>query len=253
MARLQIAPTRSNLFRIRDSLNLAREGYEILDKKSEVLTSELIHVAHDAAALQERVWAMLAEAYQALIVARLTMGREHLEWAALSVSKTTEVTIRPHSVMGVVIPAIESYGAPPEMPYGLGNTTTLLDEAAAQFRRVLAEIPALSETMTTVWRLARELQKTQRRVNALQYIFIPQYEETEAFIESALEEREREETFRLKRIKSKVARPEVAAPATREYTQPTRDIGQPTRNISGGRSAIYRDTGGGRMTSTEFG
>ena len=250
MARLQIAPTRSNLFRIRDSLNLAREGYEILDKKREVLTSELIHVAHDAAALQESVWAMLAEAYQALIAARLAMGREHLEWAALSVSKTTEVTIRPHSVMGVVIPAIESYGAPPEMPYGLGNTTVSLDEAADQFRRVLAEIPALSETMTTVWRLASELQKTQRRVNALQHIFIPQYEETVAFIESALEEREREETFRLKRIKSQVARPKVAAPATREYTQPTRDIGQPTRNISGGRGAVYRDTGGGRSTFT---
>ena len=87
--------------------------------------------------------------------------------------------------------------------------------------------------MTTVWRLARELQKTQRRVNALQYIFIPQYEETETFIESALEEREREETFRLKRIKSQVSRPKVAAPTTREYTQPTRDIGQPTRNIYG--------------------
>ena len=233
MPRLQIAPTRSNLFRIREALAFAREGYEILDKKREVLTTELIHIAHDAAALQERVWAMLAEAYQALITARLTMGREHLEWAALSVAETTEVTIRPHSVMGVVIPAIESHGAPPEIPYGLGDTTVSLDEAAARFRRVLAEIPTLSETMTTVWRLARELQKTQRRVNALQYIFIPQYEETEAFIESALEEREREETFRLKRIKSRVSRPKVAAPATREYTQPTRDIGQPTRNIYG--------------------
>ena len=92
MPRLQIAPTRSNLFRIRDALALAREGYEILDKKREVLTTELIHVAHDAATLQERVWALLAEAYQALITARLTMGREHLEWAALSVAETTEVT-----------------------------------------------------------------------------------------------------------------------------------------------------------------
>jgi V/A-type H+-transporting ATPase subunit D len=246
MARLQIAPTRSNLFRIRESLELAREGYEILDKKREVLTSELIHIAHDAAALQERVWAMLAEAYQALIVARLAMGREHLEWAALSVSETTEVTIRPHSVMGVVLPAIESYGAPVEIPYGMGNTTTSLDEATIRFRDVLAEIPALSEAMTTVWRLALELQKTQRRVNALQYIFIPQYKETVDFIESALEEREREETFRLKRIKSRVARPEVGGPETREYTQPTRDIGQPTRNISAGRGAVYRDIGGGR-------
>jgi len=120
------------------------------------------------------------------------------------------------------------------MPYGLGSTTVALDEAAACFRRVLAEIPVLSETMTIVWRLARELQKTQRRVNALQHIFIPQYEETVNFIENALEEREREATFRLKRIKSRVFHPTVG-PSSREYEQPHHDIG------------------GGRPTSREFG
>ena len=147
--------------------------------------------------------------------------------------------------MGVVIPTVKAHGEPPEMPYGLGDTTVALDEAVARFRRVLAEIPVLAETMTAVWRLARELQKTQRRVNALQYIFIPQYEETVAFIESALEEREREETFRLKRIKSRVARPTVGPPR-REYEQPYRDI-------SGGKSPIYRDIGGGKPTSHAFG
>ena len=245
MARLRIAPTRSNLLRTREALELAREGYEILDKKREVLTTELMHMAHDAAVLQERVWKLLAEAYRALEMARLSMGRERLEWAALSVNESVEVKVKPRSVMGVVIPSVEAHGAPPEMPYGLGETTIALDEAATCFRRVLAEIPVLSETMTTVWRLARELQKTQRRVNALQYIFIPQYEETIAFIESALEEREREETFRLKRIKSRVAQPTIG-PATREYVQPYRDIG-------GGKSPIYRDIGGGKSTSREFG
>ncbi len=245
MARLRVAPTHSNLIRIRESLELAREGYEILDKKREVLTTELMHVAHDAVALQEQVWKLLAEAYHALEMARLSMGRERLEWAALSVNETVEVEVKPHSVMGVVIPTVEAHGAPPEMPYGLGDTTGTLDEAVARFRSVLAEIPVLAETMTAVWRLARELQKTQRRVNALQYIFIPQYEETVAFIESALEEREREETFRLKRIKSRVAQPAIG-PAMREYAQPYRDIG-------GGKSPIYRDIGGGKVTSREFG
>jgi V/A-type H+-transporting ATPase subunit D len=230
----RIAPTRSNLLRTREALKLAREGYEILDKKREVLTTELMHVAHEATVLQERVWELLDEAYRALEMARLSTGRERLEWAALSVNETVEVEVRPHSVMGVVIPTVEAHGAPPEMSYGLGNTTVALDEAAARFRRVLAEIPELSETMTTVWRLARELQKTQRRVNALQYIFIPQYEETIAFIESALEEREREATFRLKRIKSQVVRPTIG-PSRREYEQP------------------YRDIGGGKPTSREFG
>jgi V/A-type H+-transporting ATPase subunit D len=204
---MRLAPTRSNLLSVRAGLKVAREGYEILDKKREVLTSELIHVAHHATELQTRVWALLAEAYQALAVARLSMGREHLEWAALSVNETIEVKVQLRSIMGVVIPKAESSGGPPEMPYGLGDTTVTLDEAAARFREVLAEIPELAETLTTVWRLARELQKTQRRVNALQYIFIPQYETTEAFIESALEEREREETFRLKRLKSRAQAP----------------------------------------------
>jgi V/A-type H+-transporting ATPase subunit D len=234
MSRLRIAPTRSNLLRIHEALKLAREGYEILDKKREVLTTEVVHVAHDATALQRQVWELLAEAYHALEVARLATGRERLEWAALSVNETIEVKVKPYSVMGVALPTVEAHGAPPGMPYSLGDTTVELDEAVACFRRVLTEIPEFSETMTTVWRLARELQKTQRRVNALQYIFIPQYEETVAFIESALEEREREETFRLKRIKSRVGRPTVG-PSRREYEQP------------------YHDTGGGNPTSHEFG
>ena len=87
------------------------------------------------------------------------------------------------------------------MPYSLGDTTASLDEASAAFSKVLLLIPQLSMVTTTVWRLAGELRKTQRRVNALQYIFIPEYEETVLFIVSSLEERDREETFRLKLLK----------------------------------------------------
>ncbi len=223
MAKLNVAPTRSNLLSLRESLEFAREGHEILDKKREVLTTELVHIAHDAAGMQERLWEEFEVAYAALEAARLSMGREHLEWVALSVNKTVEVEVKPHSIMGVVLPSVEASGAPPEAPYGLGDTTAALDEAFARFRKLLAEIPELAETMTTVWRLAQELQKTQRRVNALQYIFIPEYEETIAFIESALEEREREEIFRLKRLKSQAEPPEVG-PTTREYERPYRDV-----------------------------
>ncbi|MFN2285698.1 MAG: V-type ATP synthase subunit D [Anaerolineae bacterium] len=230
----KVAPTRSNLLRMRQALKLAQQGYEILDKKREVLTTELIHQAHNAATQQARVWAKLTTAYQALVEARLSMGREHLEWTALAVNKSVEVEIKLRSIMGVVIPTVEAHGEPPEIPYGLGDTTVALDEAVARFRQVLDEIPMLSEMMISVWRLARELQKTQRRVNALQYIFIPEYEEIVKFIESALEEREREEIFRLKRLKSKSSTARVG-PKTREYQQP------------------YRDIGGGKPTSYEFG
>lgn len=230
----QIAPTRSNLLRTRQALKLAREGHEILDKKREVLTAELIHRVHDAAMQQTQIRQKMDDAYHALMEARLSMGQEHLEWTALAVNKSVEVEIKLRSIMGVVIPTVEAHGEPPDMPYGLGDTTVALDEAVARFRQVLSEIPMLSEITTSVWRLARELQKTQRRVNALQYIFIPEYEAIVKFIESALEEREREEIFRLKRLKSKSTTARVG-PATREYQQP------------------YRDIGGGKPTSYEFG
>jgi V/A-type H+-transporting ATPase subunit D len=245
MPRINVPPTRSNLLRMKQDLRFAREGYEILDRKREVLTTELIRLAHDAEVLQQQVWNLLAAAYRALEKANLTMGQERVEWAALAANKTVEVQIKYRGVMGVPIPTIEAHGEPPEMPYSLGDTMATLDEASATFREALSRMPELSELMTSVWRLARELRKTQRRVNALQYIFIPDYEVTVAFIESALEEREREETFRLKRLKTRTARPTVGPP-TREYEQPYRDI-------AGGKSPIYRDIGGGGPRSGEFG
>jgi V/A-type H+/Na+-transporting ATPase subunit D len=223
MPRINVPPTRSNLMRMKQELAFAREGYEILDRKREVLTTELVHLAHDAEVLQEQVWKLLAAAYRAMEKAKLTMGQEHVEWAALAVNKTVDVQLKFRGVMGVSIPLVEARGGPPEMPYSLGDTTATLDEASAAFREVLGHIPEISELVTSVWRLAGELRKTQRRVNALQHIFIPDYEEAVDFIESALEEREREETFRLKRLKTKTARPTIGPP-TPEYEQPYRDI-----------------------------
>ena len=104
------------------------------------------------------------------------------------------------------IPEISARGEPLKLLYSLSGTNAALDEAAAAFREVVIKAPQLSQLATTVWRLAGELRKTQRRVNALQHIFIPQYEETVAFIISSLEEREREETFRLKWLKTKMTR-----------------------------------------------
>lgn len=201
MAKTNVPPTRSNLLRTRQDLRFAREGFEILDQKREVLAKELVRQANDAEELQDRTEIMLAEAYRVLEKAMLTMGREHVEWAALAVHKSVEVQLKFHGVMGIELPLIESNGKPPEMSYSLGDTSVSLDQASAAFREILSLIPELSRLVTTVWRLAIELRKTQRRVNALQYIFIPEYEETIAYIESSLEEREREETFTLKLLK----------------------------------------------------
>jgi V/A-type H+-transporting ATPase subunit D len=223
MPRLNIPPTRSNLLRIKQELQFVREGYQILDRKREILATELIHLAHDGEVLQKQVWELLAAAYRTLELARLTMGQEHVEWAALAVNKTVDVQLKLRSVMGVPVPTVEAHGGPPEIPYSPGDTTARLDEAGVAFNKVLSLIPELAELETSIWRLALELRKTQRRVNALQYIFMPDYEATVLFIQSELEEREREEIFRLKRLKTKAAQPTIGPPM-REYEQPNRDI-----------------------------
>jgi V/A-type H+/Na+-transporting ATPase subunit D len=206
MPTINVAPTRTNLIRIQKDLRFAREGYEILDRKREVLTTELVRVAHEADILQKEVWKLLETAYSALEKARLTMGSDHVEWVALAANKTVDVHLKLRGIMGVAIPVIEAGGDLPKMFYSLSGTSASLDEAAEAFREVVVKTPQLSMLVTTVWRLAGELRKTQRRVNALQHIFIPQYEDTVAFIVSSLEEREREETFRLKWLKSKTER-----------------------------------------------
>jgi len=203
MARINIPPTRSNLIRVKQDLQFAREGYEILNRKREVLTSELIRMAHDAEIMQKEVWHLIQHAYAALEKAQLSMGREHVEWAALAATKSVDVSLKFRGIMGVAIPMIEAHGEPQKLLYAPGDTTASLDEASFEFREVMARIPELSRLMTAVWRLANELRKTQRRVNALQHVFIPDYEETVIFIIATLEEREREDTFRLKLLKNR--------------------------------------------------
>ena len=204
MPQISIAPTRTNLIRLKKEIRFAKEGYAILDRKREALTGELVRVAKEADALQKEVWAMLRTAYEAMEKARLVMGSDHVEWASLAVNKTVDVRMRLRGIMGVAIPQIEASGEPPELLYSPGDTAAVLDEATAMFREVLLRIPQLSMLTAAVWRLANELRKTQRRVNALQHIFIPQYQEQIEFIVSSLEEREREETFRLKWLKTKM-------------------------------------------------
>jgi V/A-type H+/Na+-transporting ATPase subunit D len=211
MPLINLPPTRSNLIRVRQDLQFAREGYEILDQKRMVLAKELVRLAGDAEKLEQEMGQLTAIAYQALEKARMTMGRERVEWAALAVNKTVDVQLKYRGVMGIALPLIEASGKPPEMAYSLSDTAAALDEASSLFREVLSRLPELSRLVTSVWRLAIELRKTQRRVNALQYIFIPDYAETIAFIQGSLEERERAEIFRLKLLKSRASRP---APGT---------------------------------------
>jgi len=145
-----------------------------------------------------------AEAYQRLDVARAIMGTEQVRRLALSGQRSVDVEITPRSVMGVAVPMVRYEVLKAELTYGLGTTSVVLDQAQLEWDAVLALIGRLAEKVTTVWRLALELRSTQRRLNALEHLYIPMYTEAVARIEQALEEREREEFYRAKRAKAKL-------------------------------------------------
>src|SRR5512138_328142 len=126
MPQINVAPTRTNLIRLKKELRFAKEGYEILDRKREALTGELVRVAKEADALQKEVWALLETAYGAMDKARVVMGSDHVEWAALAVNKTVDVHMRMRGVMGVAIPMITATGEPPKLLYSPDGTAAVL-------------------------------------------------------------------------------------------------------------------------------
>ena len=206
MPRLKVAPTRSNLLKSKESLQLAREGYDLLEQKREVLLMELMQIVHDLRELQRQVEEKSAEAFAALESALLSMGNEAVRWAALSVTGEQDITLLHRSVMGVPVVTIQGVEAVSDALISPVGTGPALDEA----RRLFAELKPIlyrwSEVEISVWRLAAEIRKTQRRVNALENIFIPEYEDAVKTIEEVLEESDREEFIRKKKVKSVLER-----------------------------------------------
>ena len=205
MARLKLSPTRSNLLSVKQRLALAREGHQLLQRKRDVLIMEILRLIGDAERIQRQVEEQFRGAYAAMQNARAAMGTERVRRIALSRTHELDVRITPRSVMGVVVPSVR-YEAPEKaLFYGFGDTSVVLDQVQQEWTGVLALMGKQAETVTTVWRLALELRRTQRRVNALENIFIPSYEETLAYIQDTLDEKDREELFRMKRAKSRLA------------------------------------------------
>ena len=207
MPRLKVAPTRSNLLKSRESLQLAREGYDLLEQKREVLLMELMQIVHDLRELERQVEEKSADAFAALESALLSMGNEAVRWAALSVTKEEDITLLHRSVMGVPVVTIRGVETASDVlqasPMGTGPA---LDEARQLFAELTPILYRWSEVEISVWRLAAEIRKTQRRVNALENIFIPEYEDTVKAIEEILEESDREDFIRKKKVKSVLER-----------------------------------------------
>ncbi len=205
MARLNIPSTKSNFLRLSDELIFAREGRELLNEKREILIMEIMGILEDAHRKRLAMEKELTEAYKALAVAKVIMGSESVRRASLGIQSEAVVDIYDRSVMGVVVPVVQVKWNRTEKPrYGFVGTTFVLDKATKMFSTCLESLVELAEIETTLWRLAAELKKTQRRFNALDHILIPQYEETVKYIEYTIEEKEREILFQLKRLKEKL-------------------------------------------------
>ncbi len=204
MARIRTPATRSSLLAIKQHLKLAQEGHRLLDKKRDVLIMEILSLIGDAERAREQADEQFARAYASLQEARAVMGTQRVMRIALSRPREVRVRVIPRSIMGVVVPSVSCEGACRELSYGFGDTSVLLDQVREEWAAALDLIAQLAEKVTTVWRLALELRRAQRRVNALENIFIPSYQETVAYIQETLEEKDREELFRLKRAKAKL-------------------------------------------------
>ncbi|MEZ4657047.1 MAG: V-type ATP synthase subunit D [Caldilineaceae bacterium] len=167
-----------------------------------VLVHELLQMVDEAERSAREATARFRAAYEALIEARMRMGAEGLHWASLAPAAAIATDVGLRSVMGVPVPLVHIDVTPLPLAYGLSDTSAALDEARARWLDVATRLGHLAETTTTVWRLATELQQTQRRVNALEHILIPQLEETIHHITDVLEEHDREAFVRAKRVKS---------------------------------------------------
>ncbi|NPV53424.1 MAG: V-type ATP synthase subunit D [Firmicutes bacterium] len=226
MARLRVPPTRSSLLRIQRDLDLVSQGHDLLKQKRDVLLMEVTRLLGDAEALQREVQQRLEKAFAALRRANLTMGTEAVRRTSLTVKKTGTVAIRQRSIMGVVVPTIDYSDEEKLLDYSFFGTSAGLDESRLAFKEALEVIAEMAETVVSVMRLAEEAARAQRRINALENVFIPQYKETIAFILETLEEREREDLYVMKLGKARGER-QAGAGGSRE--EPAR--GRPAEGV----------------------
>jgi len=198
-----IASTKANLIAAQSALDFSQKGFELLDKKRNVLIRNLIEFMDRAQKIQEEMREVFKDAYEALSVANITLGINEVNEVARSIPQATEFNILTYSVMGVEIPKIK-YEKQEIIPYySFYHTNTALDVALQKFQKVKYLLYELAEIEDSVYKLAIEIKRTQKRTNALKNIQIPKYEAIVKLISEVLEEKEREDFFRLKVLKRK--------------------------------------------------
>lgn len=196
----QIFPTKGNLIKSKRQLKQAQLGYELMDRKRNILVREMVSLTDEAKELRSTIDSTYSEAYKALEYANITMGMVSDVAKSIPVENSLSLSVR--SVMGVELPRLSADIEQPDRPaYALSSTNSSFDYAYVCFNKAKEITVRLAEVENSIYRLAIAIKKTQKRANALKNIMIPRFQEQVHFITNALEEKEREEFSRQKVIK----------------------------------------------------
>jgi V/A-type H+-transporting ATPase subunit D len=199
-----VKPTRSEELRLKERINLAENGHEILEKKRDGLIHEFMEIIGDAQDTNQELANIYSEARLKLMLAKVYDGEDTLLANTLNVQNEPEIRAETQNIMGVVVPEIESEKVRrtvTEREYGLTTSTSRIDAVADRYEQLIEKIIEAAETQTKVLKLLDEIEKTKRRVNALEHKTIPEMKEDLDYVSQTLEESEREETFRMKKVK----------------------------------------------------
>lgn len=195
-------PTKGNLMLAKNSLALARQGYDLMDKKRNVLLKELMALIDEAKDIQEQIDSTFTKAYACLQRANIEHGISKVQQLAFTVPIEESIRIQTRSIMGTEIPHVKYDEKENNLTYSFSTTSESIDIAREAFREVKDLTIKLSMVENAAYRLASNIKKTQKRANALKNITIPMYTNLVHNINNALEEKEREEFTRLKVIKN---------------------------------------------------
>lgn len=199
-----LAPTRSNLMKLKDELAFSRLGYDLLDQKRSILVSELLTLVDQAVDYQNRVEKALLEAEETLQDAVMHMGRLRVANLAGSVNIQSSISLSERKVMGVSLPKVDTFFSG-DGPFFSPEGTSMLSELAInRYSRALLLMGKMAELKVSIMRLSREVKKTIRKVNALEKLVIPEKEETLKYLTGRIEEQERESFILLKAVKERM-------------------------------------------------
>ena len=196
-------PTKGNLILAKNSLALANQGYELMDKKRNILIRELMELIDQAKDIQEQIDSTFTHAYKCLQHANIEHGISLVSQLAYTVPIEDSIKIKSRSIMGTEIPLVDYTPDENQPTSSFSTTDESIDRAREAFRKVKELTIKLSMIENAAYRLATNIKKTQKRANALKNITIPTYTTLVSSISNALEEKEREEFTRLKVIKQR--------------------------------------------------